>query len=403
METGYVTTPFGRRPMTLALVERQRQTMNIPAGKSIDKWRVLRDISDARTILGVQDRALAILNALLSFYPRQELSEQNGLIVFPSNAQLEARANGITGTTLRKNIAALVNAGLILRKDSPNGKRYARKGDDGQIDEAFGFSLAPLLARAEEFASMAQHVAAERRRFRQLKDDVSVRRRDIRKLISAALDENAPGDWTLLEARYRQIASSLPRKPSFDILTAVRGEFERLQEDVLNALTPKDNVQKNDGNAAAFGCHIQNSKSESTIELEPSFEQSQGGRAATNASRERDLDVYPLGLVLRACPDVSAFGPGGNVETWRDLAAAAVTLRSMLGVSPSAYEDACEVMGQGAASTVIACIYERSAHINSAGGYLRDLTAKARAGQFSLGPMLMAALRANGGHRHGVM
>ena len=73
----------------------------------------------------------------------------------------------------------------------------------------------------------------------------------------------------------------------------------------------------------------------------------------------------------------------------------AVTVRSMLGVSPSAYEDACEIMGQAAAAIAIACIYERAGHINSAGGYLRDLTAKARRGEFSLGPMLFTQLRAH--------
>lgn len=36
------------------------------------------------------------------------------------------RANGIAGTTLRENLALLVDAGLIHRNDSPNGKRYAR-------------------------------------------------------------------------------------------------------------------------------------------------------------------------------------------------------------------------------------------------------------------------------------
>ncbi len=74
---------------------------------------------------------------------------------------------------------------------------------------------------------------------------------------------------------------------------------------------------------------------------------------------------------------------------------AAVTVKSMLGVSPSAYEECCEVMGQAGAAIAIGCIYERAGHINSAGGYLRDLTAKARRGEFSLGPMLFAQLRAN--------
>ncbi|MEO6781148.1 MAG: replication initiation protein RepC, partial [Bradyrhizobium sp.] len=40
----------------------------------------------------------------------------------------------------------------------------------------------------------------------------------------------------------------------------------------------------------------------------------------------------------------------------------------------------------------VACILQRGAAINSAGGYLRGLTRKAEAGEFSLGPILMAQI-----------
>ena len=56
------------------------------------------------------------------------------------------------------------------------------------------------------------------------------------------------------------------------------------------------------------------------------------------------------------------------------------------------------MLGQERAAIVIACILQRAEHINSAGGYLRVLTDKAKAGEFSLWPMLLAQLRANGGH-----
>ena len=52
-------------------------------------------------------------------------------------------------STLRRLLAVLVEAGLIVRRDSPNGKRYARKGRGGEITLAFGFDLAPLVVRAE--------------------------------------------------------------------------------------------------------------------------------------------------------------------------------------------------------------------------------------------------------------
>jgi replication initiation protein RepC len=64
--------------------------------------------------------------------------------------------------------------------------------------------------------------------------------------------------------------------------------------------------------------------------------------------------------------------------------AAAVVVRSMLGVSPSAYEEACAIMGAENAATVMACVLERAGHINSAGGYLRDLTRRAGRGEFAI-------------------
>ncbi|TBY52512.1 hypothetical protein E0H39_37980, partial [Rhizobium leguminosarum bv. viciae] len=88
--------------MTLASVKRQMKKERDVSNTSVDKWRVFRDVGDARTRLGLQDRALAVLNALLSFFPVAELSNERNLVVFPSNAQLSARANGIAGTTLRK-------------------------------------------------------------------------------------------------------------------------------------------------------------------------------------------------------------------------------------------------------------------------------------------------------------
>ncbi len=107
------------------------------------------------------------------------------------------------------------------------------------------------------------------------------------------------------------------------------------------------------------------------------------------------MTVFPLAMVLKACPQITDYGPGGAITAWRELMGAAVVVRSMLGVSPSAYQEACEVMGPENAATAMAAILERAGHINSAGGYLRDLTRRARAGEFGLGPMLMSLMRAN--------
>ncbi len=96
------------------------------------------------------------------------------------------------------------------------------------------------------------------------------------------------------------------------------------------------------------------------------------------------MKPFPLGMVLSACPEMNNYGPGGVISSWREFLSAAVVVRSMLGVSPSAFEEACAVMGPENAATAIACILERTGHINSAGGYLRDLTRRAERGEFSL-------------------
>jgi replication initiation protein RepC len=103
--------------------------------------------------------------------------------------------------------------------------------------------------------------------------------------------------------------------------------------------------------------------------------------------------TYPLGMVLDACPDILDFAPGGGISSWRDLIATAGTVRSALGVSPDAWGQAHEVLGEHDAAIVVAAILQRGEEIKSAGGYLRTLTAKARVGEFSLGPVLMALLR----------
>jgi replication initiation protein RepC len=99
--------------------------------------------------------------------------------------------------------------------------------------------------------------------------------------------------------------------------------------------------------------------------------------------------------VLKACSDIAEYALDG-IAGWRDLMATAAQVRGYLGVSPSAYADALEALGQENTAIVIACILQRATQISSAGGYLRVLTNKARAGEFSVGPMLMALLKTQG-------
>jgi replication initiation protein RepC len=399
MEPHLSTTPFGRRALTLAHVASQINAKARPPEKAVHKWNVFRAICAARARLGVSERSLSVLNALLTFHPETALSGE-GLIVFPSNQQLALRAHGMAPATLRRHLAALVDGGLIIRRDSPNGKRYARKGRGGDIELAFGFDLSPIVARADEFESLAEEVRAEERALKLVRERITILRRDIAKMIATGMEENVPvhcakagpADWLGVYTLYRGILARIPRTATRPQLEPVAEELCMLADEVLSLLENHIKTRNTDANESHNERHKQNSKPDPLTDLEPASQKGRGPAAEPNPEMARTPEqAFPLGMVLDACPDIVDYAKGG-IANWRDFVATAGLVRSMLGISPSAWEEAREAMGEIPAAIVVAAILQRGAAINSAGGYLRNLTERARAGKFSLGPMLMALI-----------
>ena len=397
MQTHITTTPFGRRPMTLDLMASQVAAKSMRKGAAVEKWKIFHAIRDAKEPLGATDRALAILNALLSFHPENELTAEGELIVWPSNEQLTARANGMSPATLRRHLACLVDCGLIIRRDSPNGKRFARKGRGGHVEQAYGFDLSPIVARAEEFKELAEAVQAEKRAYKAVRERLTLLRRDIVKMIDAGIEEGVPGNWGLMTRTYQDIMARLPRTAPRQVLEAICEDLELLWAEVHETLESFTKSQNMSANESHFERHIQNSNPESISESERgSRKEDEASGTPTENDNLRSLPKreLPLGIVLDACKDWRELAKGGEIRSWRDFLAAAEVARPFLGVSPSAWQEACDVLGERDAAIVLAAILQRGDHINSPGGYLRSLTDKARAGKFSVWPMIMALLNA---------
>ncbi len=122
MQTYTPTTPFGRRSLSHGQIMGQRATADVAPEAVVHKWHVFNDIREAREQLGLTDRALAILNALLTFHPETTLGASGDLIVFPSNNQLMARAYGISprrsGGICRTSSSAASSSGATVRMAS---------------------------------------------------------------------------------------------------------------------------------------------------------------------------------------------------------------------------------------------------------------------------------------------
>jgi replication initiation protein RepC len=297
-------------------------------------------------------------------------------------------------------LAVLVDCGLIIRRDSPNGKRYARKDLSGEIELAFGFDLAPLVVRAEEFEALAEEVLAEDRALKLVREKITICRRDISKMIATGIEEGVPtrfnglgpADWTELHDLYRGIVGRIRRTAPREFLEKVAGELSLLADEILNLLESHVKIQNPSTNESHSERHIQNSNSDSLTDSEPRSPESRGAIVEFEREPMRMPDrAYPLGMILDACPDIVDYSRDG-ISNWRDFHAAVSIVRPMLGISPSAWLDAQTVMGETEAAVVVAAMLQRAEAINSAGGYLRGLTRRAEAGEFSLGPMLMALI-----------
>lgn len=421
MQHALATTPFGRRTMSLALVAAQVNARNTAPDKTVHKWKVVQALTEAKDRLGLPDRAIAVLNALLSFHQETTLTAGDALVVFPSNISLSARAHGVAPATLRRHLAILVDAGIVIRRDSPNGKRYARRGEGGEISEAFGFDLTPLVARAEEFERLAAEVQAEKKALRLARERVTLARRDITKLIALGLEEGIPGDWASLHAAYLALVGRLKRSATTQILQASARDLEEMAREIAKHLELFVNSQETSASESQNEHHKQNSKSDPS-DLEPAFQEKRGeptdidpdgqsravlepaaeAEAETNASTRREPGT-PLGMVLQACPEIIQYAASGAgqgageppvLATWAAFLRTTALVRAMLGISPDAWQDATETMGVVDASIVVAAILQKGDDIRFPGGYLRALTEKKRAGRFSVGPILMALINA---------
>jgi replication initiation protein RepC len=220
-------------------------------------------------------------------------------------------------------------------------------------------------------------------------------------MIATGIEENVPirsgagaSDWLGIYTLYRSILARIPRTAVRQQLEPIAEELSLLADEVLRLLEDHVKTKNLVANESRSGQHKQNSNPNHHIELEPAFQKSRGqGVEPLSQSPRMPEGVFPLGLVLDACPDIVDYTRGG-IADWRDFLSVAAVVRPMLGISPSAWEEAQAVMGEVQAATVVAAILQRGEAIHSAGGYLRELTERARAGGFSPGPMLMALIGA---------
>ena len=108
---------------------------------------------------------------------------------------------------------ALIDAGLITMKDSPNGKRYGKRElPKAAIVEAYGFDLSPLAARYAEFVRLAEDARAERAEMGRLRRRATIARNGITQILETAAEYGFEGEeWLTLSRERRSLTLALRR------------------------------------------------------------------------------------------------------------------------------------------------------------------------------------------------
>ncbi|WP_299843292.1 plasmid replication protein RepC [uncultured Jannaschia sp.] len=375
-------TPF-RRAVDAAMLRRRDITDTFTKSAPVDKWAVLHALRAARKELGLSDRTLTVLQALLSFHKGDRLGESPaGHVVHASNAAICERLNGMPCSTMRRHVAHLVEAGLILRRDSPNGKRYVRRNADGP--DVFGLDLTPLTRRFDEIDTAAGAARAETEAANQARHTASLMCRDLANLASYGRTIAPDGDdWDRHANQSRSAAQHIRRHLSstqlHEIIDSLNASLTHIH-DVLHRPEPSTSDNQNEQ-------HRQESdKEEYKIDgpstLDGSDHDDRPIQAASrsentpSARNQPDCDIT-LQSLLANCSELQTYSPT-PIRSWNEITRLASLIRPMTGISMHAWDEAVKAIGLQRASVVVAIVLQRFARIASPNAYFTALTTQIR-------------------------
>lgn len=363
---------------------------------TVPKSQAIVAVKKVAAAIGLKAPDMLLIDTLAAVTQPQDWKEGQRPIVWPSNAYLMEQC-GFSLPALKRHLRRLAEAGVMSFIDSPNGKRWGKRDDKGNIVEAYGLDLAPLAARTAEFEALHAKMVEERALCQSLRNSITISRRaeTSHRLMDLA-------DWfgALKEKVEQAFTAAFDWPEESDVKPADRASDTETQNSSFS--------QKMNPTGLASDPHIQTTNQPNLV-ISNSFE-NKAARSAPPETEARplvendseDLDDIQwsthenkrtsdveLTTVMAACPefgDMARAMVGGYVKNWDDLHRAAGLLRPSCGISEDAWNVAQQKLGPFVAAAAIALIYDKHAkgEVASAGGYLRGIVGKAMEGALHL-------------------
>jgi replication initiation protein RepC len=414
----FAGAPTGFRRLTPGLLKADRSAEGfngMPEGITMP-GQLLAAFKSAAPWLGLSPRLVHAVDWLFRFTQPQDWGRGGRPIVWPS-ASMQRDALGLSESQVKATNRALIEAGLITMKDSPNGKRYGRRDGQKRITEAYGFDLSPMATRYAEFVRVGQEAKAERADMARLRRRATIARNGITQILETAAEYRFEGEeWQTLSRETRNLTAALRKVERSEELAIGVASLERRQRqgrEQLEALladvtTDAPDSVDFDPKGPENQPHIYNYKPSLHPERMTVIASEESKSEAARPVSNTDETVPPKegqgiatppkartdqGTVMKLSPEeLTCLAPRlrlylkSGQPAWPEIVDAAEWLRGELGVSKSLWGEACLTMGREAAAIAIAIVSAKPAeHFRSTpGGYFHGMVVKAKTGQLNL-------------------
>ncbi|MGB8286851.1 plasmid replication protein RepCa2 (plasmid) [Rhizobium ruizarguesonis] len=368
-------------------------------------------LKKAAPILGIDGTTYHVLDILLGLSRADDWKGAGRPIVAISNAKL-AEYTLRSERTVTRCLRRIVEAGIAAYRDSPTGRRFVYRDNDGTVASGFGLDFTPARVRLAEIRESVENYQ------RELKASQDARRavtRLSRAIIDAceAFPEKAISWRIAAEAIIGAVAGRAEQASGLESLHAEVLEYAeyRFQEHNMSCAgdigvtsnintTPK-NLSDSNERTRSNERDIISSDDGSAVEM--AYENKPEAAAGDMQSRLRQaektvgdiqgavLATVPVGLLQVGCRAAQEC-VSVEFDGWSDVVGAAEMMRRMIGLSEAAWVDGVGRVGRYAASAILATVLEKSLRdpelIAKPGGYFRAMVDRAVDGSLHLSKSL---------------
>lgn len=389
---------------------------------AVKRIEALQVAKRAAAALGLKAAKIAMIDKLFGFSPAADWNSKDASpIVWPSN-QILAQQLGLSISTARHHLRGLAAAGLIAHASHPTFQRRGVRDAQGNIVEAFGIDLSPIIVRYDELLEIALAYEREGRERRALSHQRTQIRREIESVLMAAKRDGLRGNWQQFHARLDRLRETVPSSLEqfhglIEALTVLRDDIEEAYQSASRranldtAVASFRRVQTTAESSSLNFCRTGGIRSpgrppSSTSSTDDSTASEKEYPQRVPAPRElrhtrhvgdADMASVSLSLIRSACPAVVQYAPDA-FASWARLQEAGRSLCVAVGINLQVWHEAALELGPDAAISALAVTFQKADDgvVLNPGAYLRALIQRGSRGELHISRSLFALVSARG-------